>query len=71
MCALPARLDLVIVLVFVFVFVVVLVFVSSGNIQTGDWCVLSQLGWIDENGNENNETSTADLMSLKPEVGIR
>merc|ERR1712083_745740 len=28
----------------------------------------SQLGWIDENGNENNETSTADLMSLKPEV---
>ena len=36
---------------------------------TGDWCVLSQLGWIDEMGNENNETSTADLMSLKPEVG--
>merc|ERR1712158_182121 len=34
----------------------------------GDWCVLSQLGWIDENGNENNETSAADLMSLKPEV---
>ena len=35
---------------------------------TGDWCVLYQLGWIDENGKENNETSTADLMSLKPEV---
>merc|ERR1711978_544349 len=34
----------------------------------GDWCVLYQLGWIDENGKENNETSTADLMSLKPEV---
>merc|ERR1712203_646715 len=34
----------------------------------GDWCVLSQLGWIDGNGNENNETSAADLMSLKPEV---
>ena len=62
---------IVIVLVFVFVFVVVSVFVSSGNIQTGDWCVLYQLGWIDENGNENNETSAADLMSLKPEVAIR
>ena len=35
---------------------------------TGDWWVLYQLGWIDENGKENNETSTADLMSLKPEV---
>ena len=35
---------------------------------SGDWCVLYQLGWIDENGKENNETSTADLMSLKPEV---
>ena len=35
---------------------------------TGDWCVLYQLGWINENGKENNETSTADLMSLKPEV---
>merc|ERR1711971_806112 len=28
----------------------------------------AQLGWIDENGNENNATSTADLMTLKPEV---
>merc|ERR1711936_1081003 len=34
----------------------------------GGGVVLYQLGWIDENGNENNETSTADLMSLKPEV---
>ena len=41
----------------------------SDQEETGDWCVLSQLGWIDEMGNENNETSTADLMSLKPEVG--
>merc|ERR1712055_454293 len=39
-----------------------------GEGMEGDWCVLSQLGWIDENGNENNETSAADLMSLKPEV---
>merc|ERR1712010_205320 len=39
-----------------------------GEGMEGDWCVLSQLGWIDEMGNENNETSTADLMSLKPEV---
>merc|ERR1711936_948011 len=29
-----------------------------GQGMEGDWCVLSQLGWIDENGNENNETST-------------
>merc|ERR1712200_225126 len=35
-----------------------------GEGMEGDWCVLSQLGWIDENGNENNETSTAVLMSL-------
>merc|ERR1719391_493087 len=41
---------------------------KMGEGMEGDWCVLSQLGWIDENGNENNETSTADLMSLKPEV---
>merc|ERR1712243_358122 len=41
---------------------------KMGQGMEGDWCVLSQLGWIDENGNENNETSTADLMSLKPEV---
>ena len=39
-----------------------------GEGMEGDWCVLSQLGWIDHNGNENNETSAADLMSLKPEV---
>merc|ERR1711934_45859 len=39
-----------------------------GEGMEGDWCVLSQLGWIDENGNENNVTSTADLMGLKPEV---
>merc|ERR1711931_531259 len=39
-----------------------------GEGMEGDWCVLSQLGWIDENGNENNETSAADLMSLNPEV---
>merc|ERR1712173_510091 len=41
---------------------------KMGEGMEGDWCVLSQLGWIDENGNENNETSAADLMSLKPEV---
>jgi len=41
---------------------------KMGQGMEGDWCVLSQLGWIDENGNENNETSTADLMGLKPEV---
>merc|ERR1739842_154941 len=41
---------------------------KMGEGMEGDWCVLSQLGWINENGNENNETSTADLMSLKPEV---
>merc|ERR1711910_197246 len=41
---------------------------KMGEGMEGDWCVLSQLGWIDENGNENNETSTADLMGLKPEV---
>merc|ERR1711863_164987 len=41
---------------------------KMGEGMEGDWCVLSQLGWIDEMGNENNETSTADLMSLKPEV---
>merc|ERR1712126_218156 len=41
---------------------------KMGQGMEGDWCVLSQLGWIDENGNEKNETSTADLMSLKPEV---
>merc|ERR1712210_90290 len=41
---------------------------KMGEGMEGDWCVLSQLGWIDEIGNENNETSTADLMSLKPEV---
>merc|ERR1712179_621837 len=39
---------------------------KMGQGMEGDWCVLSQLGWIDEMGNENNETSTADLMSLKP-----
>merc|ERR1719305_2251604 len=32
---------------------------KMGEGMEGDWCVLSQLGWIDENGNENNETSTA------------
>merc|ERR1711990_943126 len=41
---------------------------KMGEGMEGDWCVLSQLGWIDENGNENNETSAADLMSLNPEV---
>merc|ERR1712126_370560 len=41
---------------------------EMGEGMEGDWCVLSQLGWIDENGNENNETSTADLMALNPEV---
>merc|ERR1719250_162231 len=41
---------------------------KMGEGMEGDWCVLYQLGWIDENGQENNETSTADLMSLKPEV---
>merc|ERR1712110_1193860 len=41
---------------------------KMGEGMEGDWCVLSQLGWIDENGKENNETSAADLMSLKPEV---
>merc|ERR1739842_98364 len=41
---------------------------KMGEGMEGDWCVLSQLGWIDENGNENNVTSTADLMGLKPEV---
>merc|ERR1711971_386794 len=41
---------------------------KMGEGMEGDWCVLSQLGWIDENGNENNATSTADLMTLKPEV---
>merc|ERR1712147_188872 len=41
---------------------------KMGEGMEGDWCVLYQLGWIDENGEENNETSTADLMSLKPEV---
>merc|ERR1712243_389470 len=30
---------------------------KMGEGMEGDWCVLSQLGWIDENGNENNETS--------------
>ena len=44
---------------------------SFSFIQTGDWCVLSQLGWIDENGNEKNETTAADLMSLNAEVGTR
>merc|ERR1712107_967201 len=39
---------------------------KMGEGMEGDWCVLYQLGWIDENGKENNETSTADLMSLKP-----
>merc|ERR1712112_436704 len=41
---------------------------KMGQGMEGDWCVLSQLGWIDENGNENNETYAADLMGLKPEV---
>merc|ERR1740128_164411 len=41
---------------------------KMGEGMEGDWCVLSQLGWIDENGNENNETSAADLMSLHPEI---
>merc|ERR1711978_299053 len=41
---------------------------KMGEGMEGDWCVLYQLGWIDENGQENNETSTADLMNLKPEV---
>merc|ERR1711936_533880 len=41
---------------------------KMGEGMEGDWCVLSQLGWIDKNGNENNVTSTADLMGLKPEV---
>merc|ERR1712025_1131118 len=41
---------------------------KMGEGMEGNWCVLYQLGWIDENGKENNETSTADLMSLKPEV---
>merc|ERR1719187_2315856 len=41
---------------------------KMGEGMEGDWCVLYQLGWIDESGKENNETSTSDLMSLKPEV---
>merc|ERR1712240_547021 len=41
---------------------------KMGEGMEGDWCVLYQLGWIDENGKENNETSTADLISLKPEA---
>merc|ERR1712010_185013 len=41
---------------------------KTGEGMEGDWCVLSQLGWIDENGNEKNETTAADLMSLNAEV---
>merc|ERR1719242_2050240 len=41
---------------------------KMGEGMEGDWCVLSQLGWIDENGNEKNETTAADLMSLNAEV---
>merc|ERR1711934_530436 len=41
---------------------------KMGEGMEGDWCVLSQLGWIDENGNEKNGTTAADLMSLNAEV---
>merc|ERR1712079_649611 len=41
---------------------------KMGEGMEGDWCVLSQLGWIDENGNVKNETTAADLMSLNAEV---
>merc|ERR1711936_217473 len=36
---------------------------KMGQGMEGDWCVLSQLGWIEE-----NETTAADLMSLNAEV---
>ena len=34
-------------------------------------CIFSNLGWIDESGNEVNETIMADLGSLNPEFGER
>merc|ERR1711935_10986 len=34
----------------------------------GDWCVLYQLGWIDETGKENEAIMTADMASLSTDV---
>jgi len=34
----------------------------------GDLCMLSSLGWIDENGEPDNATITADVLSLEPAV---
>ena len=34
-------------------------------------CVMSQLGWVDENGLPNNETMTTDIMSLPVEVSAQ
>jgi len=34
----------------------------------GDLCMLSSLGWIDDNGEPDNATITADVLSLEPAV---
>lgn len=39
-----------------------------GRGMEGDWCVLHQLGWIDEAGKENEAIMTADMASLPTEV---
>merc|ERR1711936_1359897 len=39
-----------------------------GRGMEGDWCVLNQLGWIDEAGKENEAIMTADMASLPTEV---
>merc|ERR1712226_660749 len=39
-----------------------------GRGMEGDWCVLNQLGWIDEAGKEDEAVMTADMASLPTEV---
>merc|ERR1739845_277729 len=36
--------------------------------HAGELCVFSELGWLDDSGNFNNETAEADLLSLPTEV---
>merc|ERR1711879_1134665 len=37
---------------------------KMGEGMEGDWCVLYQLGWIDENGKENNETCAQERVAM-------
>merc|ERR1711942_190026 len=44
------------------------IFEDIGNEFGDDACVYSAMGWLDEEGNVNNDTITMDVMSLPQEV---